>query len=100
MVNADGSRLVKADIRQAEYFLGVLGQESAEIGELLVHHRAELAVYEHAGDLAGVRRKKRVVRALEQEALEIEQMVRALWKTVAPSTSVGAEGIGPPTADV
>lgn len=54
-------RPVNADIQQAEYFLTVLGQERSELAERLAHHRTELVMYEHAGDLAGVRRKKRSI---------------------------------------
>jgi hypothetical protein len=78
-----GQRRVDAEIQQAEYFLGVLGQERAEIAERLAHQRADLVTYEHAGDLGGVRRKKRAIRALEKEVFDIEQMLAALWKTVS-----------------
>jgi hypothetical protein len=88
VVNADARRgqgRIGADIQQAEYFLVLLGQERAEVAERLAHQRTELLMYEHAGDLAGVRRKKRAIRALEREVLDIEQMLTALWKKVAPS---------------
>jgi hypothetical protein len=88
VVNADAvktQRRVTADIQQTEYFLVVLGQERAEVAERLAHHRTELVMYEHVGDLAGVRRKKQVIRALEKEAFDIEKMVKALWKKVAPA---------------
>lgn len=78
-------RHANADIQQAEYFLSVLIQERTEVSERLAHHRTELAMYEHVGDLAGVRRKKRVIRPLERDLFAIEQMVRALWKKVAPT---------------
>jgi len=78
-------RHVNADIQQAEYFLELLGQERADVSERLAHHRTELAMYEHVGDLAGVRRKKRVIRPLERDLFAIEQMVRALWNKVAPT---------------
>ena len=78
-------RQVNADIQQAEYFLALLGRERAEVSERLAQHRNELALYEHIGDLAGVRRKKRLVRALEKDVAAIDQMVRALWGKVAPT---------------
>jgi hypothetical protein len=78
-------RQVNADIQQAEYFLAVLGQERAEAGELLAKHRTELLMYEHIGDVAAVRRRKRVIRALEKDVFAIDQMVRALWQKVAPT---------------
>ena len=78
-------RLANADFQQAEYFLALLGEECDEVSEHLAHHRAELVIYEHAGDLPGVRRKQRVIRALEKDLLVIEQMMTALWKKVAPT---------------
>lgn len=78
-------RAVRADIQQAEYFLALLGQERAEVAERVAHHRNELLLYEHAGDFAGVRRKRRVMRAMERELIEIDRMVAALWCTVAPT---------------
>jgi hypothetical protein len=88
-VNADAlrERPVNADIQQAEYFLVVLGQERAEVAARLAHHRSELVRYEHGGDLAGSRRKKRLIRALEKEVFDIEQMLAALSKLVGVSAS-------------
>ena len=88
VANADPSsarRRVHADIQQAEYFLELLGDEYAELSERLTHHRTELVTYEHVGDLPGIRRKERVIRQLEKDLFDVEQMVRALWKTVAPN---------------
>lgn len=75
---------VNADIQQAEYFLVLFGQQRAEVAEQLAHHRTELMMYEHVGDLAGAHCKRRVIRDLEKEAFDIERIVGALWKKVAP----------------
>jgi hypothetical protein len=76
---------VSADVQQAEYFLVLFDQQRAEVAEQLAHHRTELMLYEHVGDLAGVHRKRQVIRALEKEAFDIERIVGALWKKVAPA---------------
>ena len=74
-----------ADVQQAEYFLVLFGQQRAEVADQLAHHRKELMMYEHVGDLAAAHRKRRVIRDLEKEAFEIERIVGALWKKVAPA---------------
>ena len=84
--------VVDADVQQAEYFLDLFGEQHAEVAERLAHHRTELMMYEHVGDLVGANCTRRVIRALEKEALDIERIVRSLWKMVAP---VGADGIEP-----
>jgi hypothetical protein len=89
--------VVNADVQQAKYFLGVFGEQHAEVAERLAHHRTELMMYEHVGDLAGVHCTRQVIRALEKEAFDIQRIVTSLWKKVAPG---GAEGIEPPTAGV
>ena len=61
----------------------------------MAHHRTELMMYEHLGDLAGAHGTRRVIRALEKEAFDIERIGRLLWKKVA---QVGPDGIEPPAA--
>lgn len=87
--------MVNADVQQAEYFLGVFGEQHAEVAERLAHHRTELMMYEHVGDLAGADCARLVIRALEKEAFDIDRIVRSLWNKVAP---VGADCFEPPTA--
>jgi len=74
---------VNADVQQAEHFLVLFGQQRAEVAAQLAHHRAELMMYEHVGDLAGAHCKRRVIGDLEKDAFDIERIVGALWKKVA-----------------
>jgi hypothetical protein len=76
-----------ADIQQAEYFVALLDRRKAEVCELLELHLDALARFQRVGDLAGLRRKRRVVRTFESELGSIDGMLHALrvrlgWPTL------------------
>ena len=65
-------------MQQAAYFHDLLTQERDEICENLGEQRVALGMYEHSGDVAGVRRKRRIIKALETEIGTIDRMLKAL----------------------
>ena len=67
-----------ADTRQAEYFWRLLDRHKAEVCELLEARLDALAGDERAGDLVGVRRQRRIVKALEAELRTVDRMLVAL----------------------
>jgi hypothetical protein len=67
-----------ADGMQAEYFWRMLDGRKAEVCELLETQLDALARYQRAGDLAGVRRHKRIVKNLESEVRTVDRMLLAL----------------------
>jgi hypothetical protein len=67
-----------SDEKQAEYFLRLLDDRRAELCSLLDDQRRALARYEHIGDMSGVRRKRRIIKAPDSEARSIDRMRNAL----------------------
>jgi hypothetical protein len=67
-----------ADVCQAEYFWRLLDQRKVEVCEALEAELDALARFQRAGDLAGVRCKRRIVRALEAELRTLDQLLVAL----------------------
>jgi hypothetical protein len=67
-----------ADLDQAEYFLRLLDRQKVEVCEALEAELDALARFQRAGDLAGVRRKRRIVKALEAELRTVDQLLIAL----------------------
>lgn len=67
-----------ADLRQAEYYQGVFDVLRATVNEELTHHRAFLAAHEANGDVSGVSRLRRIIRAKEAELAEIDHVTDAL----------------------
>jgi len=63
---------------QAEYFWRLLDRRKAEVCELLEPHLDALARLQRAGDLAGVRRERRIVKAFQAEVRTIDGILRAL----------------------
>lgn len=68
----------RADAEQAEYFHRLLDGQRADLCERLEGQRLALARYEHIGDISGVRRKRRIIKALESEAGSIDRMRNVL----------------------
>ena len=66
------------DRRQAEYYRRLLEIQRAQIYEELVGHAATLTRYHQAGDLPGVRRLRRLVRAKESELVTLERLINGL----------------------
>jgi hypothetical protein len=67
-----------ANMRQAEYFWRLLDRRKVEICEALEPHLDRLARAQRAGDLAGVRRQRRIVKAHQAELCSVDLMLRAL----------------------
>jgi hypothetical protein len=67
-----------ADRCQAEYFRKLLDGQQAQVQHELTGHTATLARYQHVGDLNGVRRMRRLVRAKETELNTIGYLIRGL----------------------
>lgn len=73
-----------ADRRQAEYFRRLLDDQRAQISFELSGHAASLARYQQVGDLAGVRRLRRIVRAKETEIMTLDGLISALDNRFGP----------------
>jgi hypothetical protein len=67
-----------ADEKQAEYFVRLLDDQLAELRAKLNDQRRALVRYEHIGDVSGVRRKRRIIKALDRDARSIHRMRNAL----------------------
>jgi hypothetical protein len=67
-----------ADEKQAEYFLRLLDGQLTELCARLDDQRRALVRYEHIGDMSGVRRKRRIIKALDSDARTVERMGNAL----------------------
>jgi hypothetical protein len=73
----------RADAEQAEYFHRLFDGQRAELCERLEGQRLALARYEHIGDISGVRRKRRIIKAVESEARSIDCMCNALRRRLS-----------------
>ena len=73
-----------ADRRQAEYFRRLLADQRAQVSDELSGHAASLARYQQVGDLAGVRRLRRIVRANETELMTLDRLIFALDNRFGP----------------
>jgi hypothetical protein len=76
-----------AEMRQAEYFWRLLDGRKSQVCELLEAQLDALARFQHAGDLAGVRRHQRIVKVLASEVRTVDRMLLALrvrlgWPTL------------------
>jgi hypothetical protein len=67
-----------ADLCQADYFRKLLDDQQTQVQHELTGHAATLARYQHVGDLNGVRRMRRLVRAKETELNTIAYLIRGL----------------------
>jgi hypothetical protein len=67
-----------ADTEQAEYFRQLLDGRKCEVCELLEAELDALARAQHTGCLAGVRRHRRLVKALEADLRTVDRMLVAL----------------------
>jgi hypothetical protein len=67
-----------ADLYQAEYFWRLLDGRKVEVCEALEAELDALARFQRAGDLTGVRSKRRIVRVLEAELRTLDQLLVAL----------------------
>jgi hypothetical protein len=56
----------------------LLDGQLTELCARLVDQRRALVRYEHIGDMSGVRRKRRIIKALESDARTVERMRNAL----------------------
>jgi hypothetical protein len=72
------SSLGDADLHQAEYFWRLLDRRKVEVCEALEAELDALARFQRAGDLAGVRCKRRITKALEAELRTVDQLLVAL----------------------
>jgi hypothetical protein len=67
-----------ADLQQAEYFWRLLDHQRDEICEQLEHQQMALARFEHVGDTAAVRRKRRIIKALRADIRTIDRLLENL----------------------
>ena len=67
-----------ADLQQAEYFRWLLDRHKCEVCEALEAELDALATFQRDGDLCGVRRHQRFVKALEYELRTVDRMLLAL----------------------
>jgi hypothetical protein len=67
-----------ADEKQAEHFVRLLDGQLAELRAKLDDQRRALVRYEHIGDMSGVRRKRRIIKALDSDARTVKRMCNAL----------------------
>jgi hypothetical protein len=77
-----------ADRTQAEYYRKLLDDQQTQIHKELTGHAATMARYQHVGDLSGVRRMRRLVRAKETELNTIGYLIRGLDARFGPQGSV------------
>lgn len=66
------------DTEQAEYFLRLLDGRKFELSQVLEAELDELTACQRAGSLTGVRRHKRVVKALQAELRTVDRLMVAL----------------------
>lgn len=76
--------MLAADREQAYRFDEMLGQQRAELGERLDELHEQATKLDSIGDHAGIRRTRRIIRALETEVRTIDQMLRALRIRLGP----------------
>jgi hypothetical protein len=76
-----------ADLCQAEYYRKLLDDQQTQIHQELAGHAATLARYQHVGDLAGVRRMRRLMRAKEAELNTIGFLIRGLDMRFGPQNT-------------
>jgi hypothetical protein len=88
VVGLDSYRKV-ADRHQAQYYRGLLEAQRVQVQEELAGHVTTLARYHHAGDLGGVRRVRRLVRAKETELNTIDHLLKDLQKRFGPPGVAG-----------
>lgn len=69
-----------ADRRQADYYRRLLEGQRAQVQEELAEHSQVLAHHQRAGDLSGVKRVRRLVRANETELMTVDRLIEALDK--------------------
>jgi hypothetical protein len=67
-----------ADLRQAEYFLGLLRQGRAQVVDELARHRSALEIQRKRGDLVDFKRLRRLVRVKESELNTVDRLIEAL----------------------
>jgi hypothetical protein len=67
-----------ADRRQADYYRRLLEDQRAQVHEELAEHSQMLARHQRAGDLSGVKRMRRLVRAKETELITLDRLIQAL----------------------
>ena len=82
-----------ADLRQAEYYQGMLDHLRAEVEAALAHHNASLAVREADGDAPRAKRSQRIIRVKEAELAEIDRLANAISSRFPtwPSDDVGRD---------
>jgi hypothetical protein len=73
-----------ADRRQGDYFRRLLDDQRAQVQQELSGHAAMLAEHQQAGDLSGVRRLRRLVRAKETELTTLDRLIQALEQRFGP----------------
>jgi hypothetical protein len=73
-----GTAASHGDLRQAEYYQGMLDDLRATVNDELAHHYASLAVRETNGDGSGVGRSQRIIGVKETELAAIDRLTDAL----------------------
>jgi hypothetical protein len=68
----------RADRRQADYYRRSLEEQRAQVLAESAEHEQMLARHQRAGDLSGVKRMRRLVRAKETELNTVDRLIQAL----------------------
>jgi hypothetical protein len=67
-----------ADRRQADYFRRLLDGQRSQVELELAAHSSMLERHQRAGDLPGIRRARRLLRATQTELFTIQRLIEAL----------------------
>jgi hypothetical protein len=78
------SRIQTPDRRQADYYWRLLDDRRDQVQEELAGDSLLLASYQQDGDLSGVRRLRRLVRAKETELITIARLIQAIETRFSP----------------
>ena len=76
-----------SDIEQVEYFWALLSEQRAAVREKLDRLNAALARSERGGHLSSVRRKRLLIRAMENDIRTIDRMLYALGNRLSASSN-------------
>jgi hypothetical protein len=74
----DSVAAARADLRQAEYFRGVLQNECHELDQRVTAHEVAMANYQRLGQLNQVRRMQAEIRLNERERETVQRLLEAL----------------------
>jgi hypothetical protein len=77
-VDGEAPAASAGDLRQAEYYFGLLEERRAQLHQELARHHNNLAKHRQTGDLLRATRDRREVRRKEQESAVLARLIDAL----------------------